>query len=90
LDKRDAFSAPVTGTPEVAALVGALVGALVDVDSTVTGGTFVAGTFAPVCCPPQAVSNIASRTNTDKVILNFLILTYSFQLISDIGFISAV
>jgi hypothetical protein len=81
LVNRDGFSAPVTGTPEVAAPVGALVGALVDVDSTVTGGTFVAGTVVLVVCPPQAVSNIASKTNTDKVILTFLILSYSFQLI---------
>jgi hypothetical protein len=82
LDTRDGFSAPVTGTPDVGALVAAVVGAsvaaLVPVDSTVIGGTFVLGILVDVCCPPQAVSINASTTIVDSNILNFLILMYSF------------
>jgi hypothetical protein len=83
--KREGLVPPVTGTPgvvvisvvgaSVAAPVGASVAALVLVDSTVTGGTFVLGTLVLVCCPPQAASNKAARISVVENILNLLILT---------------
>ncbi len=86
LETRDGLFPPVTGTEgvlvmsdgaEVAASVGASVGALVLVDSTVTGGTLVLGTLVDVCCPPHAASSKAESTSIVKNKLALLILTFS-------------
>jgi hypothetical protein len=80
---RDGLSSPVTGTAAVVVVStdgDPVALGSVDVASDVIGGTFVLGTLVDVCCPPQAVSNSASTANVDSNILNFLILSFSFQI----------